>query len=68
MNTHMRKASAALWAITLLGSLTAALPAATRADDAKDKPVAKGKEKKPEIPIKIVDPIIVPDKGKGKSR
>ncbi len=66
--TRLRGALAAGLAATLLGGLAAA-PLAARADDppAKDKPAGKGKEKKPDsIPIKIVDPIIVPDKDKHK--
>lgn len=70
MNTaaRLRGALAAGLAATMLGGLITA-PIAARADDppAKDKPAGKGKEKKPDnIPIKIVDPIIVPDKGKHK--
>ncbi len=61
----MRGTVAALLSVLMVGGL-AVSPITARADDAKDKQAAgKGKEKKPDnIPIKIVDPIIVPDKGK----
>jgi len=67
MNRHkeMRSVGAGLLALTLMGSLAAG-PQATRADDPspKDKAVGKKDKKQDSIPIKIVPPIIVPDKGK----
>ncbi len=67
MNRHkkMRGFGAGLFALTLLGSLAAG-PQIARADDPppKDKTVGKKDKKQDSIPIKIVPPIIVPDKGK----
>ncbi len=67
----MRSLGAGLLAMTLAGSLAAG-PHAARADDPPPKDKSAGKDnsagkpgkKQDNIPIKIVPPIIVPDKGK----
>jgi hypothetical protein len=67
MNTRkkMRSFGAGLLTLTLMGSLAAG-PQLARADDPppKDKSAGKKDKKQDSIPIKIVPPIIVPDKGK----
>ncbi len=67
MNTDkkMRGFGAGLLALTVMGGLASGPLAAHAADPTpKDKSVGK-KDKKPDsIPIKIVPPIIVPDKDK----
>ncbi len=56
---------AGLLALSLVGILAAG-PQVARADDPppKDKGAGKQAKKQDSIPIKIVPPIIVPDKGK----
>lgn len=64
-NKKMRRVGVGLLAMTLMGSLAAG-PQVARADDPppKDKSAGKQAKKQESIPIKIVPPIIVPDKGK----
>ncbi len=61
----MRSVGAGLLALTLMGALAAG-PLSARADDPppKDKSAGKPGKKQDSIPIKIVPPIIVPDKDK----
>lgn len=62
---RMHRLGAGLMALTVIGGLAAG-PTSARADDPtpKDKGAGKQGKKQDNIPIKIVPPIIVPDKGK----
>lgn len=64
-NARTRKWGAGLPALLLIGSLAAGPLTACAADPPpKDKSAGKPAKKEDSIPIKIVPPIIVPDKSK----